>query len=204
MSITRALSRTFLNGLVVVLPVVLTVAALYWFATSLERVLGGLLRTVIPDEHYFNGLGLLAGAVIVFLVGLALRIWAIRRVLGLGEAVLERLPLAKSVYSGLRDLMSFVSEASDPDRERKVVLVTLAEDVRLIGLLTRDDAAVLGDAAGDDWVAVYLQMSYQIGGYTVFVPRERVTALDMDMEDAMRWVLTAGMSGHADADDGKP
>jgi uncharacterized membrane protein len=194
MSFPNSLWRTFLNGLVVVLPVVLTIAALYWFGASLEHFLGAFLRLFLPAEHYFTGLGLIAGVALVFLVGLALRIWLIRRILRLGEALLERVPLAKSVYSGVRDLMGFVSDASDPDQMRKVVLVTLGGGVRLIGFVTRDDAEIAGDAVPDDHVTVYLQMSYQLGGYTVFVPRDRVTPLDMDMEQAMRWVLTAGMS----------
>ena len=201
MSISRSLSRTFLNGLVVVLPIVLTVAALYWFGASLERLLGNLLRLVLPESAYFTGLGLIAGIVLVFAVGLALRLWLIRQILRLGERLLDRIPLAKSVYGSVRDLMHFVSEASDPSKMKKVVLVDLADGMQLVGFLTQDAGKIAGTEIGDDRVAVYLQMSYQLGGYTVFVPRERVKPLDMDMEKAMRWVLTAGMSREDESED---
>ena len=49
-------------------------------------------------------------------------------------------------------------------------------------------------AAAKETVAVYFPMSYQIGGYTLFLPRERLTPVKMSMEDAMRFVVTAGMS----------
>ena len=58
---------------------VLTVAALYWFGASLEHFLGVFLRLFLPAEYYFTGLGLIAGIVLVFAVGLALRLWLIRR-----------------------------------------------------------------------------------------------------------------------------
>lgn len=198
MSLSRSIWRTFLNGLAVVLPLVLTVAALYWFGASLERLLGGFLRLFFPGAYYFTGLGLIAGVALVFGVGLALRLWLIRRIVRLGESILDRIPLAKSVYGGVRDLMQFVSEASSADEMKKVVLVEVAEGMRVLGFLTQDGAGVAAGELGDDHVAVYLQMSYQLGGYTVFVPRKRITALDMDMEEAMRWVLTAGMSKTAD------
>jgi len=77
------------------------------------------------------------------------------------------------------------------------VAVSLGSDVRLVGFLTREDASGLPDglASADDVVGVYLPMSYQIGGFTVFVPKAAVHPLAMSVEDAMRFTLTAAMSG---------
>ena len=190
----NTLWRHFLNGLAVVLPVVVTVALLWWFVAMLERALGGAIRWVLPESMYFDGLGVLAGIVGVVAVGIATRVWLTRRLIALGEGLLERVPLAKSIYSSSRDLMRFVSEASDPSQMEKVVLVTLADGVRMVGFITQDGDAAGSIAADTDDVAVYLQMSYQMGGFTVFVPRDRVKPLDISLEEAMRWVLTAGMS----------
>ncbi len=190
----NTLWRHFLNGLAVVLPVVVTVALLWWFVAMLERALGGAIRWVLPESMYFDGLGVLAGIVGVVAVGIATRVWLTRRLIALGEGLLERVPLAKSIYSSSRDLMRFVSEASDPSQMEKVVLGTLADGVRMVGFITQDGDAAGSIAADTDDVAVYLQMSYQMGGFTVFVPRDRVKPLDISLEEAMRWVLTAGMS----------
>ena len=66
----------------------------------------------------------------------------------------------------------------------------------MIGFVTQTDGHRLTEdlAGGKDRVAVYVQMSYQIGGFAFFLPRNRITPVDMDAEQAMRFVLTAGMS----------
>jgi uncharacterized membrane protein len=66
--------------------------------------------------------------------------------------------------------------------------------LRLIGFITREDFGDLPvGIGGDDAVAVYLPMSYQIGGFTTMVPRSAVQPVDMSIEQAMRFAVTAGM-----------
>jgi uncharacterized membrane protein len=67
--------------------------------------------------------------------------------------------------------------------------------MKLLGFITRTDFSDLPQGvAGADDVAVYLPMSYQVGGYTVIVPRAQVTAIEMARDEAMRFVLTAGLT----------
>ena len=67
-------------------------------------------------------------------------------------------------------------------------------DMRLLGFLTRSDFSDMAKGVGnEDEMAVYLPMSYQVGGYTVLIPRKRVTPVPMSREEAMRFVLTAGL-----------
>ena len=113
-----------------------------------------------------------------------------------GERVFYRLPLVKSVYSAIRDLMEYFSPSRKKEFEQ-VVSVTLGESgLRLIGFVTQAGHAQLPrDFQGSDSVLVYLPMSYMIGGYAVLVPRSAITPLNMSMEEAMRFVLTAGVAG---------
>jgi uncharacterized membrane protein len=91
--------------------------------------------------------------------------------------------------------MDFVS--GDKQRQmNRVVMVDMAADGshRLIGFVTREKFDDLpGGIGSSDQVAVYLPMSYQLGGYTVLMPRDRVHAVDMPIEQAMRFALTAGV-----------
>ena len=77
-------------------------------------------------------------------------------------------------------------------------MVTIAgTDTRLIGLVTREDFENLPSGIDDknsESMAVYLPMSYQMGGFTVFVPKKNVTPVDMSIEEAMRFALTAAVS----------
>ncbi|MBN1489573.1 MAG: DUF502 domain-containing protein, partial [Phycisphaerae bacterium] len=101
----------------------------------------------------------------------------------------------KSLYSSVSDLMSFFS-GSDKQGLSQVVLVTFESlNARVLGFVTREAFADL-DASleGNDLVAVYLPMSYQVGGYTVIVPRRQLAPVNLSIEEAMRFAITAGMT----------
>jgi uncharacterized membrane protein len=200
----RRISRVFLRGLVVILPIAITLAIVYWLVVSAEALLGGIVRLVLPDRYYWTGLGVLLGVVIVLLAGLTVNIWFTQALLGRAEALMERIPVVKSVYGAIRDLATFMSGGKSKERFQKVVMVSINEEMRLIGFLTREDFTDLPAqfAATDDTVAVYLPMSYQIGGFTVYMPRSKVEPIEMTIEDAMRFTLTAGMSSAKMAESG--
>jgi uncharacterized membrane protein len=77
---------------------------------------------------------------------------------------------------------------------RKVVMMSVGDTgMRTLGLVTRDHFKDLPSGLGGDGVvAVYVPFSYQVGGFTVFVPCDRLTVLDMSLEDAMHFIVTAG------------
>jgi uncharacterized membrane protein len=191
--------RTFLRGVVVVIPVLVTLAVLVWIGASLERVLGGMLRLALPDAYYVPGMGIAAGIALSFAAGIALQLWVTRRLLLLAEHVLERIPLAKTIYSAARDVMGYLSRSSKSRELDQVVLVSLPDGMTVVGFVIDVQGVLMDgvaerDADDDRSVAVYIPLSYQIGGFTVFVPRSHVRRVDMEVQEAMRWVLTAGVS----------
>ncbi|MEA5445773.1 DUF502 domain-containing protein [Gammaproteobacteria bacterium AB-CW1] len=192
----RELGRIFLAGLAALLPAVVTLWLALWLLFSAERGLGSLVRMVLPDEYYIPGTGVVLAIGLVFAVGLLTRTEPVRRLFGFGGAIMDRIPLLKTVYGAFRDLVQFVTSDKKNSFD-KVVMVRPGPDpeVELLGFVTREDFDGLPDGVGgEDRIAVYMPMSYQVGGYTFFLPRSRVRAVDMSMEDAMRMALTAGMS----------
>jgi uncharacterized membrane protein len=108
------------------------------------------------------------------------------------EKVLLEIPLVRSVYAALRDLMGLFAESKEPSLQ--VVSLDLPGNLRVLGFVTRADFSdVPAGIARPDEVAVYLPMSYQIGGYTVFVPKSACTPVRMSREEAMKFILTAGL-----------
>ena len=189
----KGFSKIFFTGLAAVLPVLLTLYILIWLGTQAESVFGGTIKLLLPHRWYTPGMGLVAGAALIFLVGLALRTWFMRRFFGLGERLLNRIPLVKVIYGSIRDLMSFFGGKDQGFSQ--VVLVRLGDtQMKLLGFVTREDFSGLpANLAGDGIVAVYMPMSYQIGGYTVLLPRSALEPLDMSMQEAMKFVVTGGM-----------
>lgn len=189
----KYLSKTLLTGFITLLPMVLTIYLLYWLAVSSEEVMGNALRYVLPEESYFPGLGMAVGILIVFVVGLLMNAYLVRKLFSFGEAILYRLPLIKSIYRAFRDFFDFFS----PNKEGlgQVVAVTF-NGMELIGFVTQEDPQRLPPSFREhDSVLVYLPMSYMVGGYTILVRREDLRPLQMSRDEAMRFVLTAGITG---------
>jgi uncharacterized membrane protein len=191
----NALAKLFLKGLAVLIPAALTLAIIWWLASGAERLLGGVLSRFLPEGWYVPGMGLLAALAITVLVGLLTHVFFFQRLFAIGDALLHRLPLVKSLYSALKDFMAYFS----PDNKAamsKVALVRLpGQEFELIGFVTREDFSSLPvKLTADDPVAVYLPFSYQIGGYTLFLPRACLTPVDMTFEEAMKLVLTGAVT----------
>jgi uncharacterized membrane protein len=186
------LGRIFITGLLTVLPIVATIYVTVWVLAVLERFFGTQVMFLIPDEWYRTGMGLVVAIVFVFLVGLLMHGILFRRVFAHAEKVLLEIPLVRSVYAALRDLMGLFAESKEPSLQ--VVSLDLPGNLRVLGFVTRADFsdAPAGIARPDE-VAVYLPMSYQIGGYTVFVPKSACKPVPMSREEAMKFILTAGL-----------
>ena len=188
----KRIGTIFLTGLLTVLPVIATIYFTVWVLSVLEGFFGRQLMFVIPAEWYHPGMGLLVAIVFVFAVGVLMHAILFRRVFGLAEWFLLKIPLVRSVYAAMRDLLGMFG--NHEESALQVVSLSLPGNLRVLGFVTRAD---LADApkglAHSNEVAVYLPMSYQVGGYTVFVPRSALTPIDMSREDALKFILTAGL-----------
>ncbi len=188
----KLLGRWFLQGLVALLPIALTLAILYWLATTAESTLGAALQVALPDGWYFPGLGILAAFVVITLVGLLVNAYLFRLLLGGINKVLERIPLVRTLFDSIRDIARFAQPEKRQEGIQRVVKVTLDDGLSVYGFVTSE--TVPGDSSGN-LKSVYLPMSYQIGGFTVAVDEKRLEDAGMDVQSAMRFVLTAGMVG---------
>jgi len=189
----KALGGILLKGLVTILPIGLTIYFVYWLGITTESLLSKPIKALVGDA-YWPGMGLVTGFIMLFVVGLAVNAFLVRRVLGLGEELLLRVPVVKTVYSAIRDMTRLVNTDKKKGDLDRVVTVDVGLG-KLIGFVTQEHANTLGIGGGDDMVAVYLPMSYQIGGYTIYLPRSRVVETDLTVEQAMRIVLTGGVRG---------
>jgi uncharacterized membrane protein len=194
----KSIGRIFLTGVFTILPILATIYLVVWLFAALERFLGKQLLLLLPDEYYRAGMGLLAALVLIFLIGLLMRAWLFRQLIKLGESLLLKIPLIKVVFRSLKDLFGLFSDEKSSEALQVVSVQLPGTDMRLLGFLTRSDFSDMPEGVGnEDEVAVYLPMSYQIGGYMVMIPRNRVTPVPMSREEAMRFVLTAGLKTEA-------
>ncbi|MHC5067681.1 MAG: DUF502 domain-containing protein [Planctomycetota bacterium] len=185
------LRRIFLSGLAVLLPTAATIYLLWWIADRTETLLGGWFQRALPGTTYLPGMGVIAALALVCVVGLLTRMWLLRGLIIWGENLLARVPIVKSLFTPLRDVVRLFAGNQERSLGR-TVLVELGP-AQAIGFMTREGLDF--DHSGEERVAVYLPLGYQIGGQTLLLPRRQVRELDIPVEEAMRFAITAGVTG---------
>lgn len=194
----KSLPRLLLTGLLTILPVVITLAILVWLASFLEAMLGGLLAWLLPDGAYRTGMGLAASLVLIIVLGAVMTTWLAQRLLDAFERAMLRVPLINSLYGAVKDVTALFSPENKRQFSTVVAFRLPGSDARVIGFVTRDDCTDLPPGIdGPELVAVYLPMSYQVGGYTLLLPRTQLEPIDMASADALRFTLTAGVTRSA-------
>jgi uncharacterized membrane protein len=193
----RKLRRALVRGLVVVLPIGLTIGLLWWIGSTTEALLRRLILLAVPPEHYLPGMGIVAALLLLLAAGTLFNALLVQSALAAWDRMLDRIPVVKTIYGATRDFVRLLPTGGKRRDLRRVVLARIGE-ARVIGFVTQDDASELGIVEPQEGlVAVYFPMSYQIGGYTALLPRSRIEPLDLPVETAMRMVLTGGISGTA-------
>lgn len=183
----KMMGKIFVQGLFALAPLVITVGLLGWLYDRIESFLKPLIVWALGSDFYFPGLGLLIALSIIFLFGLFVNYWLSKKIYDFFENLIKKIPLIKTLYNSLQDLFDFFRKKDDKDTQ--VVEVEIGE-FRLIGLVTQQQL----DApyGSQEEVAVYFPMSYQIGGYTLFLKKEKLKPINLSIEEAMNYILTAG------------
>ena len=189
---------TFLQGVVVITPAIVTAYICVKAITWLDQVTRTLLTNVIDAAHpafkvLVPGVGVAVAVVAIYFVGLLTRNWVFRKLGSLGEAIVTRIPLVKSLYSAIKDLMQLVG-GEQASRGVPARIKLMNGEVHLLGIITQKQPENVVGEAEEGRVAIYLPMSLQIGGFTFYVPSEMVEEIpDMDVETVMKLSMTAGV-----------
>lgn len=174
------LIKNFLRGLVIVVPIALTIYIVYEVFIRIDRLL---------PYHLPPGVGFLALIAAIVLLGAIASNFVVRRFLRLTDAIFTRAPLVRLIYASLKDLLeAFVGDKKRFDRP---VTVALSDDVRTLGFMTQDDLAFLS-LPGE--VAVYMPFSYSMSGCVVVVPKSRVAPIAADSASVMALIVSGGVS----------
>lgn len=190
----RYVYRVFLKGLLAVLPLAVTGYLILWLATTFESLFKPLLTQLFPEGYYVPGMGVGMGLVGVFAVGLMLQAWFMQRLWRWGEKLLDRMPLVRQIYGALKQLVDYLGGDEQPGGSTVVMVRLGVPPVRLLGLVTRNDVDYGPQDTEERLVAVFLPWSYQVGGFTVYVPQTAVEKLELTREEALRLAVTAGVS----------
>ena len=181
----KAILKYFLRGLLIFVPIAITVFILIWAFGTLDTMCRGLFKIDVP------GLGIAITIVAIFLIGFVASNFLGGKIFAMIDRMFTKLPLVKLLYNSIKDLIE--AFAGEKKKFNRPVLVTLIENgAKAIGFITRDSMENIGLA---DHVAVYLPQSYNFAGSVLIFAANTVKPLDIDSTEAMAFIVSGGVSG---------
>jgi len=192
----RSLRRYLVAGVLVWLPILATI----WVVSTMLRIMDYTLVWVPPAYRpqallgfSIPGSGLLLALIVLLLTGLLVTNLIGRRLVVWGEDLLNRIPVVRTVYGGVKSFAESVFSQSNSFR--KVVMVEYPrEGAWSIGFLTAEDVPEVSQKTGENHVAVYVSAALNAtAGWVIVVPRRMVRELDMSVDAALRMIITCGV-----------
>lgn len=189
------MKKTLIRGMLNTIPLIFTLW-LFWSALVSLDQLGSAILMLFGWHQPWVGTGLILVVAIFTAAGVAFSVspvrWAYNKI---EQALLLKFPLFKTVYGASKDLAQLLNRDNVP-QAKQTVLVKQANGSLIVGFITastlpKDLSAALPEG---EWVPVLFQLSYQIAGVTNLVRREDLILVDWTVEDALRFMLTAGVS----------
>ena len=178
----------FIKGLLIFVPIALTVFLLFWVFTSVDALFRNIMPLKIP------GLWLLPIVIMITLIGFLASNFLGRKFFELIEKIFRGLPLVQLLYSALKDMIeAFAGEKKSFD---KPVLASISPGsaAKVVGFVTRDSLETLGLSG---YVAVYVPQSYNFAGNVLLFPKASVQPLEIESSQAMAFIVSGGVSGGA-------
>lgn len=187
-----------LKGFAILLPIVITFALLQWLLVTVEMWLKPIWVLLLGESLYFPGLAFISFIALALLIGFSTRWRFLDSLWQLPGKLMNRLPLLRSLYGTINDVFEMMSGKNFA--EESVVMVTLPNShLRVIGIVTKKSGMAgdrLSEVMEDEHVAVFLPMSYNVGGYMVIVPTDCVESLSMKPAEALQLTISGGLSSH--------
>ena len=191
-NIRRQLQIKFVTGLLVIVPIAVTV----WTFWELFTFVDGLLAPTVADRlgRHVPGVGLLVAILLVLLMGILATNMVGRRILGWLDSLLYRIPIFRNVYSAVKQLLN----AFSPDNLvafKEFVLVQHGEKGRYcFGFLTGEVALHGGSGETEPLVAVYVPTNHLYLGDIVLVRREDIIPTQLTIPQGIQVILSGGIS----------
>ncbi|MDZ7710549.1 MAG: DUF502 domain-containing protein [Roseovarius sp.] len=194
------LRASFLTGIVVIAPVGLTL----WLIWTVAGWVDGMVLPLIPagfQPEKYIGINLRGVGVIIFLIFTIVVGWVAKGLIGrslilFAESLVNRMPVVRSIYSGVKQIAETVFAQSERSFEKACLVQYPRKDVWAIGFISTEARGEINAKAetGSDLLSVFVPTTPNpTSGFMLFFPREDVIELDMSIEDAAKLVISAGL-----------
>lgn len=193
----KAVQRYLMAGLLVWVPVGITFLILKLIVDLMDRTLVLIPASYRPENllgFRIPGLGIVLTLVIVFVTGMLAANLVGRRLLKLWDSVLQRIPLVRSIYGGAKNFAEVVFGETGKSFTRVVLIEWPRRGIHSIAFLTGEEIPEARHRLGEDVVSVFVPTTPNpTSGYVFLIPRRDVIVLDMDVEAAVKLVVSLGV-----------
>jgi uncharacterized membrane protein len=195
--IRTILKNYFITGLLVILPIFITGYVIWFLIRAMDNILKYIPEKYLPETYlniYIPGLGLILGVILILLVGVLGRNIAGRTVLQSWDNLIDRIPLARIIYSSVKQLLqAFFIQNSDAFQ--RVALVEYPRrGIYVLGFITGQSKGEIQEKTEKNMINVFIPTTPNpTSGFYVLFPEEELTVLDMSVEDAFKLLISGGI-----------
>jgi uncharacterized membrane protein len=180
------LSKYFVNGMVILVPISITISVVW----GLIRFADSVVYQYLPFHTPGSGLIVIFG--LILCIGWLSTYWLTRKFVEWGEGILGTIPIVKTIYGSVKQMSAAVFDSQK--LLKQVVLIPYPHpDVKTLGFIMADVEEPVSSALPEDSVCVFIPMSLNLtAGFNVFVPRKDIIRLNVTPESALQYIFTAG------------
>lgn len=199
--IRKKFQNLFIAGLLVLFPISITVFTMTFLLRKLDNLLSPafvklliLFGLPLHKGQFIPGLGFLASIIIIIFTGLITKNILGRKLFKLGEILVEKIPVARSIYSGAKQIIDTVSK-SQLDAFNKVIMVEYPrKGLFSIGFITCESRGEIQENLEEDVVNVFIPTTPNpTSGLLIFVPKKDIIPLSMTVEEGIKLVVSGGL-----------
>ncbi|MEX0583095.1 MAG: DUF502 domain-containing protein [Sneathiella sp.] len=188
----------FLTGIVVTAPIAITIYLTYVFVSFVDANITPLIPARYNPETYLPfgipGLGVIIAAFALILIGFLTANYLGRSLLVLGERIVGRMPIVRSIYNALKQIMETVLAQSSTSFREVVLLEYPRKGLWALAFVTSTAKGEVSTQQEEDMISVFLPTTPNpTSGFLLFVPKSDLTYLDMTVEEGVKLVISAGM-----------
>ena len=192
-----AFRKWLLAGLLVIVPLAITVWVLEWILSTLDQTLLILPPTWRPDSligFHIPGFGVLLALAILLVVGAAASNFLGRKLVEWGDGLLNRIPVVRSIYSGVKQVSDTLFSENGNAFRRALLVQWPREGMWTIGFLTGTPGGDVANHLQGDYVSVYVPTTPNpTGGYFIMLKKSDCIELKMSVDDALKYIVSMGV-----------
>ncbi|MCW8443660.1 DUF502 domain-containing protein [Fluoribacter gormanii] len=194
---TMSLRSYLLAGLVVWLPILITIGVLRFIIDLLDNTLALIPKAYQPEQligHYIPGFGVILSLVILLVTGVIATNYLGQRLVEWGESLLIKIPLVRSIYKAVKQVINAVL-STNSEAFRKVVLIEYPrKGLWSIAFQTGAGNTAINNKTKDEMISVFVPTTPNpTSGFLMMIPRSDAIELDMSIDEALKFIISLGV-----------